>query len=104
MTAKEIGFESMKIMPPRPGTCPECAVEHAPDMPHNKDSLYYQMKFRQKNGRFASWEDAMAHCSETMKAYWRQALAERGVDAAQVPGETRIQFGISVEEGDGDNA
>ena len=28
-----------------PDTCPECAVVHDPQQPHNRDSLYYQYEF-----------------------------------------------------------
>lgn len=62
------------------GTCPECAVAHEPEMPHNKDSLAYQYNFYDKNGRWPTWEDAMAHCPEEIKEAWRQALRERGID------------------------
>ena len=79
MKAKVIGFEDVMLLPPKPGTCPECAAEHDKAMPHNRDSLYYQMRFRQKNGRFPTWGDAMAHCSEIVKGYWRSELAARGV-------------------------
>ncbi|HIR26554.1 MAG TPA: hypothetical protein IAB84_01140 [Candidatus Choladousia intestinigallinarum] len=61
------------------GTCPECAVKHDPNQPHNKDSLTYQYKFYDKNGRWPTWKDAMQHCPEEVKAYWTNALAERGV-------------------------
>ena len=42
---KEIPFENVMILPPKPGVCRECAVDHRPDQPHNRDSLYYQMKY-----------------------------------------------------------
>lgn len=32
------------------GTCPECAVKHSPEQPHNRDSLAYQYKFYDKHG------------------------------------------------------
>lgn len=76
---KEIPFESMRMLPPKPGVCPECAVNHRPDQPHNPESLYYQMRFRQKHGRFPTWADAMAHCDARVKKMWIDALAERGV-------------------------
>lgn len=79
MNVKEIGMDQVMILPPKPGTCQECAVEHDPAMPHNRDSLYYQMRFRQQHGRFPTWEDAMAHCSDTVKAYWVEALAKHGI-------------------------
>lgn len=33
------------------GTCPECAVPHDPEQPHNRDSLAYQYKFYDQHGR-----------------------------------------------------
>lgn len=62
------------------GTCPECAVAHDPKQPHNRDSLAYQYHFYDKNGRWPTWADAMAHCTDEVKAYWTQALRERGVE------------------------
>ena len=44
------------------GTCPECAVKHDPEQPHNRDSLAYQYKFYDQHGRWPTWSDAMAHC------------------------------------------
>lgn len=79
MDIKEYGIDRVILAPPKPGTCPECAVDHDPAYPHNRDSLYYQMRFYQKNGRFPTWGDAMAHCSDMMKSYWKTALAEKGV-------------------------
>ncbi len=62
------------------GTCPECAVKHDPGQPHNRDSLTYQYHFYDKNGRWPTWADAMAHCTDEVKADWTQALKERGVE------------------------
>lgn len=62
------------------GTCPMCAVVHDKDMPHNRDSLVYQYKFYDENGRWPTWRDAMAHCPEDIKAYWTQALEARGIN------------------------
>ena len=39
------------ILPPDPGVCQECAVDHDPVQPHNRDSLYYQYSFYAKHGR-----------------------------------------------------
>lgn len=61
------------------GTCPECAVQHDPKQPHNRDSPTYQYKFYDKHGRWPTWADAMEHCSEEVKEFWTQALRERGV-------------------------
>lgn len=63
-----------------PGTCPECAAKHGPDQPHNRDSLAYQYKFYDEHGRWPTWEDAMAHCPEWIRAAWIEALREKGVE------------------------
>lgn len=62
-----------------PGTCPECAVVHAPDQPHNRDSLTYQYKYYDQHGRWPTWEDAMAHCAPDIQAIWREELKARGI-------------------------
>jgi len=67
------------ILPPPKGKCQECAVDHRPDEPHNRDSLYYQMAFRQKHGRWPTWADAIAHCSEDGKKAIRELLEAQGV-------------------------
>lgn len=61
------------------GTCPICAVKHDPEQPHNRDSLAYQYKFYDEHGRWPTWTDAMAHCSEEIKAFWVEQLTARGV-------------------------
>jgi len=58
------------LMPPRPGACQVCATTHDPAFPHNRDSLYYQTAFKLKHNRYPTWADAMAHCTEEMKAEW----------------------------------
>ena len=63
-----------------PGTCPECAVEHPADQPHNQQSLAYQYKFYDQHGRWPTWIDAMAHCTDEVKAFWIAELCSRGVD------------------------
>lgn len=80
MNVKEFGIEHVTILPPRKGVCQVCAAEHDPAMPHNRDSLYYQMRFQQVHGRFPTWGDAMAHCSEHVRAVWIGLLAEHGVN------------------------
>lgn len=72
---KELG---LKLLPPKPDLCQECATKHGINEPHNKDSLYYQIHFKMKYGRFPNWEDAMAHCSENMKQLWREELTKLG--------------------------
>lgn len=69
-----------KLLPAPPGTCPECAVDHAPEQPHNQQSLFYQYSFYEKNGRWPTWEDAMAHCADGIKGFWKTELRKRGVE------------------------
>lgn len=73
----------MWMMPNKPGTCDWCAVDHPPHYAHNKDSLYYQMKFKAIHGRYPTWADAMAHmepeCRETWKKQLIKLLRERGM-------------------------
>ena len=72
-------LKDMMILPPAPSKCQACAVDHEPEMPHNQQSLFYQMKFHQQNGRFPTWHDAMEHCTPEMKAVWVKGLQEKGV-------------------------
>ena len=69
----------LMLLPAKPGTCPECATEHEPHLPHNHDSLYYQYHFYFQHERWPTWHDAMAHCDPQMKSFWIEALAKRGV-------------------------
>lgn len=70
---------TMFMLPAAPGTCEECATEHSADQPHNQGSLFYRMKFHAEKGRWPTWEDAMAHCSEEVKLLWKEELRKRGV-------------------------
>ena len=67
------------LLPAPPDKCKECAVDHPPEYPHNKDSLYYQYHFYSEHNRWPTWEDAMVHCSDGMKDIWIKALKEKGV-------------------------
>ena len=72
-------FEEIKIRAPGPGSCKLCATVHTPDQPHDRDSLYYQNWFRRRYKRFPTWADAMAHCTDKVKAEYTVKLAERGI-------------------------
>ena len=61
------------------GTCPICSTEHPEELPHNPQSLAYQYRFYDANGRFPTWRDAMSHCSDEVKEAWTSILAEKGV-------------------------
>lgn len=77
---QEIPMSSMILLPPRPDVCQECAVDHDPRLPHNQQSLYYQMKFKMGHGRGATWNDAMAHCTDDIKERWIEGLKMHGVE------------------------
>lgn len=66
------------LMPPAPGKCQMCAVEHEPAQPHNAQSLYYQYAFYAEHGRWPTWADAIAHCAPDMQAFWKKALLDIG--------------------------
>lgn len=70
----------MFLLPPKEGLCQFCAVVHAPDQPHNPQSLYYQVWFKGCYGREATWADAMAHCSDEIKQCWIEHLTKLGID------------------------
>lgn len=67
---------AMTLLPPGPGVCPVCAVDHAHDAPHNQQSLYYRMAFAFTHGRAPTWSDAMAHCAPDVRAVWRRELVK----------------------------
>jgi len=67
------------LLPCAPNVCQECAVDHEPEMPHNQQNLYYLYKFYQRNGRWPTWEDALAHCPTEVQDAWKQALRKREI-------------------------
>ncbi len=79
MSAEHPHLGSWMLLKTPPGTCPECAVKHAPTEPHNQQSLAYQYDFFGKNGRWPTWKDAMAHCAPDVQQRWTEALATKGV-------------------------
>lgn len=68
----------MMMLPPKAGVCQECAVDHRPEAPHNKQSLFYQYKFYNEHGRWPGWSDAMAHCDKDTKLKWTNELVKLG--------------------------
>jgi hypothetical protein len=66
------------LLPPAPGTCPICAVNHRPEEPHNQQSLYYQYRFYGVRGRWPTWADAVAHCAPQMRERWERELRASG--------------------------
>jgi hypothetical protein len=70
----QVEGSGMMLMPAAPGTCEWCATAHEPHLPHNQQSLYYQMKFQAIKGRPPTWTDAMAHCEQAMRDDWKREL------------------------------
>lgn len=68
-----------RLLPAKPGTCPQCATKHKPELPHNQQSITYQYWFYNEHGRWPTWADAMAHCSDQMREWWTAELAKKGV-------------------------
>lgn len=66
------------------GQCAECGVVHAPELPHNAQSLFYQYSFREQHGRWPTWKDALAHCTPEMQKFWRAGLRKAGVKEDQL--------------------
>jgi hypothetical protein len=67
------------MLPPPPGVCSQCARDHVPADPHDRDSLHYQYAFYAEHDRWPTWGDALAHCDDHIKGIWRDALHRRGV-------------------------
>jgi len=68
------------LLPAPKGTCPECAVKHEPEQPHNQQSLFWQYHFYHEHGTWPGWKEAMAHCSDEVKQVWTDALKEEGIE------------------------
>lgn len=67
------------LLKPADDKCQECGVAHFPEQPHNKDSMYYQIKFEMEHGRPPTWADAIAHCTKELQTAWKEELILRGV-------------------------
>lgn len=76
---------TMHMLPAAPGKCPECAVDHPPEQPHNAQSLFYQMQFHGAHQRWPTWKDAVAHCSPDVAASWEAHLRSLNAWTEPVP-------------------
>jgi len=74
---------NLMLLPCKEGVCQECATEHNEWEPHNL-CLYYQYHFHGLYGRFPTWADAMAHCSDEVKIATIEILKECGVTVSEV--------------------
>ena len=66
------------LLPPPPDACQECGRKHRDDEPHDRMSLYYDMKFQLEHGYPPTWMDAMAHCSLEVQVQWERELRRVG--------------------------
>lgn len=90
-------FGMMLLPKTKPGTCPMCGRKHEEGWPHDRDSLCYQYKFYDEHGRWPSWADAMAHCSDAVKAYWKEQLAARGISLEAEPETVTMSFEVKAD-------
>ena len=90
MVSDEFGRNEVRFLPPGRKKCPYCADRHTDKEPHNRNSLYFQMKFFRKRGRLPTWSDALEHCSEITRAHWIAELIKKGV-----PVEETVRHGRS---------
>lgn len=76
------------LLPPPADCCQECARKHAPEQPHDRQTLFYQMKFLNDKGRYPTWQDAMSHCAPEVQRLWREELEKLGAWSVPVEGMT----------------
>jgi hypothetical protein len=77
--------KTFKLLPPAPGKCPICAdAAHGAELPHNRDSLFYQIHFANENGRSPTWADAAADCSDLTRRELRQFLTANRVSLEKI--------------------
>lgn len=79
------------VMPPPADCCQICAHKHAPDQPHNAQSLYYQTTFAGMIGRTPTWADALAHCADDVRTFWEKELRRMKVWSEPPRGETPVK-------------
>lgn len=74
----------VRIFPMMEDSCPECGAVHDAKLPHYCGSVYYQMRFTQKTGKWPVWSDAMAHCSRKVQDEFTSYLRESGVPDEEI--------------------
>jgi hypothetical protein len=82
----------------RPGTCPECGVEHDAMAPHNQQSLAYQYKFFDQYGRWPTWEDAIAHCTPEVQEATREILINAGINPSGKPKTQTLNITLELKK------
>lgn len=58
------------LLPPKAGHCLMCAADHEPHLAHDAQSMFYQVRFKDKYGRFPTWADAVAHLPQKNQKQW----------------------------------
>jgi hypothetical protein len=74
------GDATWTLMPAASGVCSQCAVDHDPDILHDKNSLFYQYAFYAEHNRWPTWADAMAHCTPEVQKAATEVLHENGIE------------------------
>ena len=87
--ADNFGKDEIRILPLTRWTCPLCADRHTEKEPHNRNSLYYQMRFFQDHHRLPTWGDTIADCSPFRKAYWKMEMKNKGVKISEIVTDDR---------------
>lgn len=82
---EQVEHKSMRLLPPKKGVCQICARAHEAILPHDFTTLYYQMQFKGRFGRDATWADAAAHCDKAMLHKWRAVMRQKGVKWTEPP-------------------
>ncbi|HEY9657636.1 MAG TPA: hypothetical protein V6C65_04165 [Allocoleopsis sp.] len=91
---REVREGTLHLLPPAPGLCQQCAIDHPSEQPHDATSLFYGFWFVGLHGRSPTWADAMAHCTEEVKQVWSEYLSGIGIDI----NSTNVKGGISSKE------
>lgn len=52
----------------KPPKCELCGTTHWPDGPHDPTTIDYQSWFERHHGRRPTWNDALSHCDDNIRA------------------------------------
>jgi hypothetical protein len=66
----------LTLLHPAPGNCQVCAAKHAPQEPHDADSLCWAFKAQAEGLPSPTWSDAIAHCDEASRATFAEGVWE----------------------------
>lgn len=81
------------------GSCSTCGWFHSETTPHNSNSLYYQLKFYDACGRWPTWEDAAAHCTDDLKERWRDTMARVRQERSNLEENIYARYSTSIARG-----